>query len=78
MIRLSNKDTGAVIGEISEDDLDFLVDNLIEESGDDTDYYIDRDTLDLLKNNGGSESLMSVIEKAMGDKDDIEIQWERA
>ena len=76
MIKLVNKETGAFIGNISQDDLDSLIDNLVEESRDDTDYYINRATLGMLKDNGAPESLVSMIEKAMGESDGIEVKWE--
>ena len=75
MIQLRDKETGSVLGPISEEDLQFLIDNLVEEWAEDTDYYLNRTTLDMLKSRGASESLIELIEKAMGDKDDIEIQW---
>ena len=78
MIRLVNKDTGTTIGAINEDDLDVLIDTFVEESTEDQDYYINRETLDMLKDNGASASLISMIERAMGGGNDIEIKWERA
>ena len=52
MIQLKNKETGSLIGSISQDDLQFLIDNLEEEWEEDTDYYLNRATLDMLKKNG--------------------------
>jgi processive 1,2-diacylglycerol beta-glucosyltransferase len=46
VIQLHDKDTGALIGAITEEQLKFLIDELEEESGDDQDYYINEDTID--------------------------------
>ena len=51
MPRLIRLDTGDAIGQISDEQLKFLVEQLEEEHDDDTDYYIDRDTLELLSDN---------------------------
>ena len=40
MIQLHDKDTGVWINNITEEDLQFLSDQLEEESSDDQDYYI--------------------------------------
>ena len=49
MIQLRDKESGEVLGTITEDDLQFLIDNLEEESEDDMDYYINRSTLEIFK-----------------------------
>jgi hypothetical protein len=77
MIQLCNKESGAVLGSISEDDLQFLIDNLEEESEDDVDYYINRSTLEIFKGKGISSTLLSLLENAIGDREDIEIEWSR-
>ena len=73
MIRL---DTGDSIGEISEKQLAFLVEQLEEEHEEDEDYYIDRDTLELLSDNGADPELLALLEKAIGDDDSMDIAWE--
>jgi hypothetical protein len=77
MIQLRNKDTGEVLGTISEDDLQFLQDQLVEESEEDTDYYLNREELNLFKVKKASKELISLLEKGFGDGADLEIQWER-
>jgi processive 1,2-diacylglycerol beta-glucosyltransferase len=78
MIQLRDKENGAVLGSISEDDLQFLIDNLEEESEDDVDYYLNRSTLEIFKEKGISPSLLSLLENTLGDREDIEIEWSRA
>ncbi len=75
MIELREKESGSPLGSISEDDLKFLIDNLEEESEDDTDYYLTRETLELQKGRGASAALTATLEGALGDRDDVEIEW---
>ncbi len=49
MIRLRIKETGTELGSITEEDLQFLIDNLEEEWEEDQDYYLNRQTLEMLK-----------------------------
>ena len=76
MPRLIRLDTGDSIGDISDKQLAFLVEQLEEEHDEDQDYFIDRDTLDLLSDNGADPELIALLEKAMGDDDSIDIAWE--
>ena len=76
MPRLIRLDTGDAIGQISDEQLAFLVEQLEEEHDDDTDYYIDRETLELLSDNGADPELLALLEKAIGDDDSMHIAWE--
>ena len=76
MPRLIRLDTGDDIGQISDEQLAFLVEQLEEEHDDDTDYYIDRDTLELLSDNGADPELLAMLEKAIGDDESMDIAWE--
>ena len=73
LIRL---DTGDEIGIIDDKQLQFLVSQLEEEHDDDKDYFIDRDTLELMSDNGGDPELLAMLEKAIGDDDSMNIAWE--
>lgn len=77
MIKLRDKETGELLGSISEEQLQFLIDNLEEETADDTDYYLNRPTLDMLKENDADRSLMEILERALGDREDVEIVWSK-
>jgi hypothetical protein len=76
MPRLIRIDTGDAIGEISDKQLAFLVEQLEEEHEEDDDYYIDRDTLELMSDNGIDPELLAMLEKAIGDDDSMDIAWE--
>jgi hypothetical protein len=78
MIRLRNKQTGAEIGTITEENLKFLVDHLVEEDAEDRDYYLNPATLDLLEQRDGDPAMIAMLRRAMGDAPDLEILWERA
>ncbi len=77
MVKLYNKATGGYLGKIADEDLQFLIDNLEEESLTDTDYYINRTVFDSLKEKGMSEGPAKLIESAMGDADEAEIKYEK-
>ena len=76
MPRLIRLDTGDTIGDISDKQLAFLVEQLEEEHDEDQDYFIDRETLDLLSDNGADPELLAMLEKAIGDDESMDIVWE--
>jgi len=77
MIQLFDKESGDVLGEISEDDVQFLIDHLEEETEDDVDYYINGPTIEGLKEEGIGSDLLNILETALGDREHIEIEWSR-
>ena len=77
MIDLYDSETDQLIGSISEDDLQVLMESLEEESAQDQDYYIDADTLDLLAEDGAPEQLVGMLRGALGSSEGIDIRWER-
>ena len=76
MYNLFNAQSGALLGEISEDQIGFLRSQLEEESEADADYYINGITLDMLEANGADEALIGLLRKALGDNEDMDIRWE--
>jgi hypothetical protein len=78
LVKLYDKSSGQYLGRIDDDQLRFLMDNLEEESLTDADYYINRTTLDLLKEKGMSQDLARMLEGAMGQGDELEIRYEKA
>ena len=77
MIALRVKDTGADLGTISEEQLQFLVDQLEEEYTEDKDYYINRTMLDVMQQSGADPELINLLRRAIGDRDGVEIEWSR-
>lgn len=77
MIQLQDKETGATVGSITEQQLQALQDLLEEESEEDTDYYIDGPTLDMLEEHGADAALVDLLRRALGSREGIEITWAR-
>jgi hypothetical protein len=78
MIDLYNADTNVLLGEITEHDLQVLVDALEEESSEDQDYYITPDTIEVIGDNGrATEHLLNLLRKAVGATDGVEVRWQR-
>ena len=77
MIDLYNNATNALIGSITETDLQVLIDGLEEESSTDQDYYIDAATIDMLGDGRASDHLLGLLRGALGSSDGIEVRWQR-
>ena len=78
MINLHDKNTQELIGEINEKQLQFLIDELVEEDSTDQDYYINRDQLDQFEEKGGDKALIQMLRDALGARDDMDIIWTRS
>ena len=77
MPRLYNKQTNALLGDVSESDIDCLVDVLEEEDSKDVDYFIDLDTVDILEDNGASAELVKLLRAAIGAAEGVDVRWEK-
>lgn len=77
MIQIYDKDTGSRIGTISEENLQFLIDQLEEESGVDQDYYINETTVDLFEEQGADKNLVALLRSALNGRTEMEIRWSR-
>jgi len=77
MITLHDKQTGSLLGQISEEDLQLLMDMMEEESTTDTDYYISSETIDMLADDGASPTLLSLLRTALGERTGMDIAWTR-
>jgi hypothetical protein len=69
------KDSGKLLGTLTDDQLAELVDLLEEEDSDDHDYYIDKDVLAFMEEEGASEELLALLRPHVSDEDGIEIEW---
>jgi processive 1,2-diacylglycerol beta-glucosyltransferase len=63
------------VGELTDDQLDFLIDNLEEEWSGDRDYYINRDMIAMLEQRGADGPLLQMLNDALGAKDEVELLW---
>jgi hypothetical protein len=75
MIELKNKETSATIGQVTEEQLDFLINMLEEEDSEDQDYWIDEMTLQYFQENGGDPALIKLLQDAIGENEGVEIEW---
>ena len=64
------------IGVITEDQVQFLIDNLEEEGVEDQDYYIDPESLSFLAENGCDEELLTMLTDALEDRVNIDVRYE--
>lgn len=76
MIEVFDRETGSSIGNITEDQLEFLMEHLVEEDNRDQDYYIDKGTIEMLAERGVDPVLRDLLIKALGKRDSMEILWE--
>lgn len=76
MIHLLNKKTGAIIAEITEQQLQFLEDQLEEESLEDQDYAITNMTLDYFVELNADPLLVDLLRAALGNQDELVILWQ--
>jgi len=77
VIELFDTETGAALGTITEAQLQFLVDQMEEESAGDTDYYISRETLDVFEEQAADAALVALLREALGEREDMDIRWQR-
>lgn len=64
------------IGVITEDQVQFLIDNLEEEGIEDQDYYIDPESLRFLEENGCDEELLTMLTDALAGRVNIDVRYE--
>ncbi len=76
MIQVYDKNTGVVLGAITQEQLKYLVAQLEEESTTDQDYYIDAATIEMLQTAGADPDLLQLLQDGLGDRTGIEILWE--
>ena len=76
MYRLMDAEHDEEIGVITEDQLQFLIDNLEEEGVEDQDYYIDSEALSFLAENGCDQELHTMLMDALEDRVYIDIRYE--
>ena len=76
MIKLFDKENGTFLGAISENQLQFLIDQLEEEGLEDRDYAITPMTLSLFEGEGADPELVTMLRTALGERDEMNIFWQ--
>jgi hypothetical protein len=77
MINLRDEDTNQPIGSITEEELQYLLDQLEEEWPEDHDYAITPMLLDYFEGQGADPELVGLLRRALGGRDSINIVWSR-
>jgi len=77
MFNLYNQSTNALIGTISQNQLQFLIDQLEEEFPEDQDYSITGLELAYFEGQGGDPELLRMLRQALDNQDEIIIRWTR-
>jgi processive 1,2-diacylglycerol beta-glucosyltransferase len=78
MIRIFDTQDDTLIGEIQEEQLQYLVDQMEEESLEDQDYAITALTLAYFADAGGDPVLLDMLRSALGEREEMVIRWQRA
>ena len=77
MIQLYDAERGTRLGEITDAQLQSLMDSLEEESPTDQDYYLTADTIDLLEGDGADAGLVSLLRDALAGREGMDVRWAR-
>jgi hypothetical protein len=75
MINLYEKGTNKLLGSITDDQLQFLQDNLEEEWSEDQDYAITPMLVDFFDGQGADPNLVTLLKDALAGREEIEITW---
>ena len=75
MYTLYDNDTDQPLGQITEAQLQFLVESMVEESSEDQDYYIDKPTLDYLADRGADAELLGLLRAVIAGRKHATIRW---
>lgn len=77
MIKIYDLSTNTLVGEMTEEQFQFLADHFEEESLEDRDYYLNQVTIDMLEKAGGDPGLIAVLRQALGGREEMDIRWVR-
>lgn len=76
MIKLFDGENDNEVGEITEPQLEHLVEELVEESLDEYTWNITPATLDSLESTGADPALVSVLRRALANRTSMELRYE--
>ena len=78
MVVIFDKQSGAELGTITDEQLQLLADHLEEETETDDDYYLNRTTVDFLEGEGAAPELVAILRRALDGREEAEIRWTRS
>lgn len=76
MIYIKNKNNGEPIGEITDDDLAFLMRRMEHDPECGNDYYINEDELTRFAEEDGSPAMIELLRANLDDNGELEIEWD--
>jgi hypothetical protein len=77
-IQLRDKESGATLAELTDDELQVLIDAFEEEDSDDRDYYIDASTPEYLESQFvGAARLAGILRTALQGREGFDVVWTR-
>ena len=76
MVKLYNDTTGVYLGNITTEQLQYLIDQMEEESTRDRDYAITPLEIAYFEGHGADPELVALLRDALGDKNEVVIRWE--
>jgi hypothetical protein len=77
MVQLYDAERGTRLGEITDAQLQSLMDSLEEESPTDQDYYLTAETIDMLEGDGADAGLVSLLRGALAGREGMDVRWAR-
>ena len=78
MITIYEKETGIEVGKITQEHLQFLISQLEEEYIGDQDYAISSMLLAYFSEKNADPELIDVLQKALGEREEVIICWEES
>ena len=76
MVRIYDNDNETEIGSITEAQLDFLQEELVEESIDACTFDLSGGAIDGLEMNGGDATLIAMLRRALGARSSMELRFD--
>ena len=77
MVQLYDAERGTRLGEISDAQLQSLMEALEEESATDQDYYLTAETIDMLEDEGADAELVGLLREALAGRAGMDVRWAR-
>jgi hypothetical protein len=72
---LQNAETSEPVGDLTDAQLQFLIDELEEDPDDPQSYYITAPTIDLLRTAGIDTDVAGLLERALGEREGVLVRW---
>ena len=76
MIKLFDADSEALVGEITEEQLEWLRENLVEEGLDEYSWDINAASINALEQSGADAVLVALLRRALGSRASMELRHE--